>query len=136
MVTIRSLLRNRPHFLVQRGFGAGAGQRGDLTLEEGLWLSLQPSQPGPCHPDGSGGQGRCHQPQINAAPGKTHRYPSPCGNKQQLVPQGRKWFAFLSGGPQEKKKSRPPSSWGNTLQEENLADLCMHIRVREIGPSE
>lgn len=68
---------------------------------------------GPCLPYGSEGQESSHKPQINATPGKTHQYPSPCGNKQQLVPQGLKRFALLSGGPQ--KKSRPPSSWESML---------------------
>lgn len=58
-----------------------------------------------------------HQLQRNTLPGKTHQHPSLCGNKKQLVPQGLKLFAFLSGGPQ--KKSRPPSSWENMLQKEN-----------------
>lgn len=42
--------------------------------------------------------------------------------KQQFVTQGLKLFAFLSGDPQEgkkKKRSRLPSSCGNTLQKEN-----------------
>ena len=60
---------------------------------------------GPCLPYGSEGQESSHKPQINATPGKTQQYPSPCGNKQQLVPQGLKRFALLSGGPQKKKQA-------------------------------
>lgn len=75
---------------------------------------------GPCLDPCLLSQGQENGPklQINRFPGKTNQHPSPCGNKQQLVPRGFKLFAFVPGGPQI-KKFRAPSSWENMLQKEN-----------------
>lgn len=134
MVPIRSHLRNRPHFLVQRGCGPGAGQRSDLILEEGLWLSLQPSQPGPCLLDGSGGQGRYHQPQINAAPGKTHRYPSPCGNNSSWYHRAVNSLHFCQEA--HRKKAGLPTA-GKTRCKRKIWQISVCTsELGKSGPSE